>query len=884
MKRPHDDLAEELQEHFAALVEEGVEAGLTREEARRRARLRLGDTGVVAEKVREGDWGTMIESWYRDFRLGLRSIRRNPVFAITAVLTLGVGIGANTAIFTLLHGLLLRSLPVHDPGQLARVGVARADVPNEFLSMPYAMVDEMSRRVRSFEGVGGWIRAQVTWDAGETVPRLLLAGMVSGNSLEVLGVKAYLGRQLTAADDVRGGGPNGWPAMLDYRFWMDSFGGDPGVVGRQLRLANTSVTVVGITAPSFRGVWAGSETKLYLPMQFFSVIVGRDLFTAASPVWVDGIARLKPGASHSEAQTELNVLQAGLFQDFIPTAVHAMPWFKTASLKVSAGRTGLPTFFGRVYSTPLYLMQGLVAIVLLLCCVNVGGLMMAKVHARNHEFAIRTAIGAARQRLIRQYLTESFVIALAGAALGAAAAWWGTAYLLPYFRHPMEGVGVIITPDRTVLWLTGGLAVLTTLLFGTLPAWRAGGADPGSLLKSRTTGGARRQLLGRAFIPVQVGLSFALVSIAALLSQSLMRLETEQTGFDLDHVTIQTAPLHTLNKPREVRIDLYRRMRNRLEQLPGVNAASYTWTTPMTGLNAFSSFQAVTEGANPPEDAKMPYNDVGPGYFKTMHTTILQGREFDERDRDRSVCVLNQAAAAFLFPGKAPVGQYVRGTDEKQFPAGLACRVVGLARDAKFSNLDEAPPRTIYFPATMETLERAGNLVFLINSPTKTQAIAAYKTAKSELLPSIPFAVFVTLREQMDAALGSQRAMSVMSGFFAAMALFLSGLGLYGLLSASVAQRTSEIGVRMAMGASKNRVLSMILREALLLLGIGLVLGAGVLAFTVRYAEKMLYGVSASDPVTMAVIAVVLAMTAIAAGLIPALRAASIDPITALRS
>jgi hypothetical protein len=287
----------------------------------------------------------------------------------------------------------------------------------------------------------------------------------------------------------------------------------------------------------------------------------------------------------------------------------------------------------------------------------------------------------------------------------------------------------------------------------------------------------------------------------------------------------------------------------------------------------------------------MAYNDVGPGYFRTMKTTILEGREFYDNERDRRACVLNQSAAAYLFPHQRVIGQYVRSTPERtDNPAGrgispfprVVCRVVGLAQDAKFANLQEPPPRTIYFPVTLETAGE--NLVFLMNAPSKAQAIAAYRTAKSELSPATPFNVFVTLREQMEAALGSQRALALMSNVFAGLALFLSGLGLYGLLSSSVAQRTGEIGVRMALGAERGRVLGMILRDALGMLAAGLVLGAVALMITTRFVEGMLYGVSAFDPVRVAAITAVLAFVAIAAGLLPALRAASIDPIQALRA
>jgi len=887
------DLGDELKTHLEMQAEDYAALGISPSEARRRARLRLGSAPAIVENVRDLEFITLLEHACHDFLFGLRALRKSPVFSLTAILTLGIGIGANTIVFTLLYGLLLRSLPVKDAASLVRIGVVSpTSDPSRASSVPYKLLLELRRRQKSFTDISGWTSGTVTMDTGDGVPRMLSAGLAGGNGFEVLGLNAYLGRLLTPADDVRGGSAGGWPAVLDYGFWKDTFGADPSVLGKQIKLSNSTVTIVGIAPPGFRGLWPGSEVKLYLPFQFLSVLIGKDIDAPNWLGWCSAIGRLRPEATASQAQAELATYDKPLIHQFIPVELQDRLRVRNGYLRVSSARTGLPTFFGQVYSTPLYLMQGLVGIVLLLCCVNVAGLMMSKVHARRQEFALRTAIGAARWRLVSQYLTESLVIALAGAALGAAGAWYGTGYLLPFFRHPMEGAPISIKPDATVFAVTGLSAVLTTFLFGTLPAWRAGSADPGSLLKSRTAAGARRRILGRAFIPLQVGLSFALVSVATLLSQSLTMLQTEQTGFDLDHVTIQTAPFDLQNLTPEGRMELYHRMKDRLEQLPGINSASFTLFTPMTSFQATSSFQAVGSGPNPPEDPRMAYNDVGPGYFRTMKTAILQGREFYDTERDRSVCVLNQSAAAYLFPHQRAIGQYVRSTPGATanpagrgvLPQNVICRVIGLAQDAKFANLQDAPPRTVYFPVTLETITGAGNLVFLMNAPTKAQAIAAYRAAKSDLSPATPFVVFVTLREQMEAALGSQRALSLMSGFFAALALLLSGLGLYGMLSSSVAQRTGEIGVRMALGAKRGGVLRMILSEALVLLAAGLVPGAIGLVIAARFVEKMLYGVSAFDPIRLAAITAVLALVAIVASLLPALRAASIDPIHALRA
>lgn len=884
--REDSDIREELQAHYDALIDEGLAKGLPDREARRSARLSLGNPRSVLERVRDVELSSAIESWYGDFLFGLRSLRRSPVFSITAIMTLAVGIGANTVIFTLLYGLLLRSLPVEEPSQLARIGVATATMrdPSLASAAPYQMLPEL-RRLSSFSGISAWMGRAVPLGPDADSARLSTAALVSGDAFALLGMQPHLGRLLSPADDVRGGPAEGWPAVLSYACWTVDFGGDLSVLGKQIRLASGLVTVVGVAPEQFRGVWPGSETKVYLPIQFLTVITGKDEINLPdSPVWATTLARLKPGVSLSQARAEFTTYQTALMNQFLPAGSRERILAEKPYLAIASARSGLPTFFGTVYAAPLYLMQGLVAVVLLLCCINVAGLMMSKVYARQREFAVRTAIGAARWRLVRQYLTESFLIALGGAALGAAAAWYGTGLLLPFFRHPNEGMGMSIQPDATVFVATGFFAVLTTLLFGTLPAWRAGAADPAYLLKSRGAGGGRRQILGRSFIPLQVGLSFALVSIAVLLSQSLIRLETEQTGFDLDHVTIQTAPFHLLNLTEEARMELYHQMKDRLEQMPGIESASFTLFTPMTSFQATSSFQAASGAPDALEDSRMAYNHVGPGYFQTMRTTILEGREFKPAERDLSVCVLNQSAAAFLFPRQAAVGQYVRSTDTKRFPQPFTCRVIGVAQDAKFANLHEPPPRTIYFPVQLETLHRAGNLVFLLNAPTKVQAIAAYRKVRGELSPATPFVLFVTLREQMDAALGSQRALSLMSNFFAALALFLSGLGLYGLLSSGVTQRTAEIGVRMALGAQRGRILRMILCEALWLFGVGLAFGGVVLLTTVRFVQPLLYGVTPSDPLRFTAIAGVLAAVAILAGLAPALRAASIDPIQSLRA
>jgi predicted permease len=369
-----------------------------------------------------------------------------------------------------------------------------------------------------------------------------------------------------------------------------------------------------------------------------------------------------------------------------------------------------------------------------------------------------------------------------------------------------------------------------------------------------------------------------------LLSQSVIKLRTENTGFDLDHVTIQTSPFYLLQKKGDAKLDIYQRMVDRLMQMPSVDSAAATSQTPMTGEKITADFLAVSGGPNPPEDTQMPYNDVGPGYFRTMKTRIITGREFEKSDRQLNVCILNQSAANFFFPNQQPIGQYVRSRKTQDFDDEVACRVIGLAEDAKFFDLRQSPPRTIYLPLSTQRIDRLGNLVFLMSTSSKAQAISAFRKSLQEIAPTIPLVVFVTLREQMDAALGSQELITLLANFFGVLALLLSALGLYGLLSAGLAQRTSEIGVRVALGATRGSVLRMVLGEALTLVLWGLALGGLILFFAVRFVVAMLYGVSAHDPLTLTAVVATLTLVTIAAATIPACRAASIDPIEALRS
>jgi predicted permease len=860
-------------------AEDNLRSGMSADEARYAAMRSFGGVTQMKQQYREWRALTALETVGQDLGYALRTMCRNPVFCLTAIITLALGIGANTAIFTLLHGLLLRSLPVLQPSRLARIDIVLPATGEEW-GLDWGIYQQILRRQRSFSRMSAWVPGhyEAMPDSEGTMRRYNVA-LVSGDGFPVLGISPYLGRLIEPDDDVRGGPSHGWSAVLSYDFWMERFAGDPAILGKPIRVGKTSVTVVGIAQAGFKGVTPGLNPSLYLPYQMHSILDGnaRDLDYGCNV-----IARLASGASLTAANAELSVYQKDIFDRSFTPRLTRSPAFKGATLHASSAAAGL-AWFSSKYRQPLFLMQGLVGIVLLLCCVNVGGLMMSKVYARRHEFAIRKAIGGGRLRLIRQYLLESLAIAFAGAALGAVAGWFGSAALLSFFLDPNQTEKLAVGPDAAVLFVTGGLAVCATILFGILPAWQAGRCDPGGLLTARSKLGGRRQIAGRAFVPIQVALSLVLVTAAALLSQSLIHLRGEHLGFDAVHVITQSPGFyHQLpQKDDDTFLDVYQRIVDRLEGLPGIQAAAITGNLP-TEHGVTSRFQAG--GAQNSGDTLMAYNHVGPGYFRTMQTRILAGREFERRERERIVCIVNESAARHLFPNGHSLGQSVESTSgDKKLPAA-PCRIIGVVEDARSRDLREPAPPTIYFPVTKEAITIHGNFTFLMRAAHEADAIAAYRKAASEIVPAVPVLRFTTLQQQIDDAFGRERLFAMMTNLFGAIALLLCAIGLYGLLSSSVAQRTGEIGVRVALGAPRSTVRWMILKEAFTLFAAGVVLGGVLLYATVRFIQGMLYRISAFDPVTLLAAIALLAAVAFIAAFLPALRASRVDPMVALRS
>lgn len=880
------DVEDELRVHLQMAAEDHAALGLPAIEAQRRARLSLGSPLAMAEQIADQELMTWFEGCYHDFVLGCRAVKKTPLFSLTSILTLALGIGANTATFSLLYGLFLRSLPAENARSLVSVGITTGSPDDDSNSIiPYRLAEAFQGRQRSLSAISFWDFGTVSTTDRDGTLRLFNAGLVSGNAFPLLGLKPSLGRSILPSENQPRAFAGTWPVVLSYRFWTDRFAADRAVIGKRLQICGQPATVVGVAPPRFDGPWPGMELKLYLPLRFVSVMAAREFLDNPQIFyWCSAIGRLRPGVTLQAANADAESLRKDLFREFIPARFQHLPVVRQAKLRLRSARNGLPSAISGRYTEPLLILQGLVLVVLLLCCINVGGLMMSRVHARRREFAVRTAIGAARRRLIRQYLTESFVIALAGSALGGIAAWFGSPALLRFLRDPTMFESVSVQPDSMVFWITALTAITTTISFGVFPALRASRSDNGLLLNARAAYSPPDQRAARAFIPLQVGLSLVLVAVAALLSQSLILIGAQHRGFDVDHVTIQTPPFHRLPQKGSAKLDVYQKMIDRIQQLPGIRSAAVTWFTPMSGQQARARFVAANKSTNSFKSESLAYNLVGPGYFHTMETNLLAGREFRRSERRLDVCVLNRSAALKLFSHQAALGNYVQNEISDGLGIRSSCRVIGIAEDAKFASLREPAPPTIYYPIVPEDGGTVTNLVFLMNAGTKKQAIDAYRKALAEIAPSIPLVLFVTLREQMDAALGGQRLITMLSNSFAGLALFLSAIGLYGTLSSNVAQRAGEIGIRIALGAQRGRVVRLILSEAVSLLGFGILLGAAGLFLSGRFIAKMLFGVSTFEPAVLIGTLALLVTVGLLAASAPAVRAASIDPLRALRT
>ena len=815
----------------------------------------------------------MLDALRQDLRYSFRNLRSSPGFAAVAIFSLALGIGANTAIFSLIDAVMLKYLPVSHPEELLQVAL-----PQNGTNFTNPLWEALRDREQVFSGVFAWGLARFNLNrAGEA--RYAPGVWASGSYFTTLGLHTAIGRTFTQADDKRGCPAT---AVLGYDFWQKEYAGRPDVLGRSVSLEGHPFEIIGVVQAGFYGLQVGNAADIFVPICSEPVIRGEaSSLDKRSNWWLLVIGRPKPGLDQRSVTAGLKTIAPQVY-----AATILLDWrpedkreYERRTFEAIPGGNGV-SFVRTQYRQALLVLMGAVGMVLLIACANVANLLLARAALRQREIAIRMAIGAGRTRLVRQFLTESLLLSLAGAALGVLFAQWGSRMLLGFLPAFGSRAFLDLTVDLRVLLFTIGAAVLTGLLFGLAPAWRGTRAQPQTAMKAHARGvaeGHSRFSLGKSLVILQVALSMVLVAGAGLMLRTFGKLASVDAGFERDHVLLVRTDLRNARHPSDELPAAFEDMRVRLKALPGVISTSFSDVTPISGSSSNISIEVEGFVAKSRRDSVAYTNRVSRGFFETFSTPLLQGRDFDPHDVGGApmVAIVNEALAKKFFSGANPVGRYFR---TNLFKPGPPIQVIGLVRDAKYRNLREEALPTFYTPLAQEEHFYPFTTFELRGIGDVASLVPAEKSAIADVNPDVTVE-FRTLAVQVAESLSRERLLATLSGFFGALALLLATVGLYGVMSYSVARRTNEIGIRMALGAEQARVLRMVS----VLIGVGLAAGAAAALASTRFVASLLYGVTPNDPITLALAAAVLASVAAFAGYLPAHRASRLDPMTALR-
>ena len=885
------ELDEELRGYLDASIEAKRRAGMTPEDAAHAARVEMGSTNAVKHRIRSAGWETAAESLWQDLRYSVRMLAKSPVFTMVAVGSLSLGIGANTAIFSLMNAVMLRSLPVEEPGKLVLFGDAKAagstdSLPNESWGLfSYPFYRTFSQKTEVFSGVTAINSIEFATHgslAGEG-REMLHATLVSGTYFSVLGVNPDRGRVLNDSDDNVPG--NGTVAVASYSWWQ-RHGSDPALVGKAVHIEGTDYTIVGVAPRGFFGTTVGQSPDFWIPLSMEKEISPG--WNGLTDKWFQSlylIARLKSGVPPAQAKANTNLI----FKQYLRSEYLApspsqkdLADIAHAQIDLNPGARGLPRLSKR-FSLPLEILTAIAALVLLIACANLANLLLARGAARSREFAMRMAIGATRARIVRQLLTESFVLALLGAAIGIGCAWNASHLLLTMAIRSPEVAAMNVSPDPRVLAFTLLLTVFTAVLFGLAPAIRATRLDlTGSLKQGRGIASPSSRIsLARGLIVAQIALSLVLLAGASLFLHSLVNLTRVDTGFNKQNVLIFNLDEYSAGLPLDARlVNLQQQIEERVQMLPGVHAASFAMFTFNEGQ--WSTDVTVQGIPRTPENSQDVFNNVvGNQFFSAMGLPIVAGRGFDSRDRIDSprVAIINETMAQRFFPGGSPIGRHFGFGDDPSHSGDI--EIVGVVKNAKYVELQERPEGAAYFPYT-QRVQYFGNFEVRYSGDAG-QMIPAVRRAIAEANPNVLVGSISSLTEQVDASTANQRLIARLSAFFGVLAAFLVCIGIYGLLSYAVARRTSEIGVRMALGAKRSSVLWLILREILALVAIGIAIGIPAALLGNQLAVKLLYGLSPADPASLLAAITMLVSAALLSGYLPARTASRVEPTVALR-
>jgi putative ABC transport system permease protein len=883
------EMDEELREYLDAATREKMRGGMSRAEAARAARMEMGGVEAVKENVRAVSWESRIETVWSDLRFGARLLRLNPMFAAAAILSLALGIGANTAIFQLIDAVRLRTLPVKNAQEIARVAIdhrngASGHFSTRYPDLTYAMWEQIRAQQQGFSGIFAWGPNLFNVAPGGEVHNV--QGLsVSGEFFATLGVQPVLGRLFTTEDDQPGCGSPG--ATISYSFWQREYGGERSVLGQTLTVNRHPFSVVGVTPADFYGVEVGRYFDVAVPLCAEPIINGEDSQVKnRSGWWLSVMGRLKPGWSVERAAAQLRAISPGLFEaalppDFNPSLAKHFLQYKLGVFPADSGLSDLR----QDYEKPLWLLLTLAGLVLLIASANLANLMLARASAREKEMAMRMAVGAVRGRLIRQLLIESLLLAGIGAALGALLARNLTRILVASLSTQHDPLFVELGTDWRVLGFTTGLAVLTCVLFGLAPALRATSVAPGLALKESgrgSTQGRSRFALRRILVVSQIALSFLLLVGALLFARSLNNLAGLDAGFRQNGILVTDIDFTPLNLATEARLTFSDNLLKRVRAIPGIDAAAIAAIVPLSG-NGINQDIFWGEAGEPEGEAPdATINRVSPGFFETLQTRMLNGRDFDEHDAANApkVAIVNETFAKKFAKGANPVGMKfrIRSLDTVSTPY----EVIALVKDTKYGELRENFQPIAYLAiAQYDHPDTDAQILMRSNAPLMN-LMSAVKSTANEVNPNMDIS-FVTFHKMIEDGLLRDRLMARLSGFFGLLAVLLAVIGLYGVISYMVARRRNEIAIRVALGAGRESIVRLVMREAGALLGVGLLIGTMLALAGGKAAASMLFGLKPWDVATFALALALLALVATAASFLPATRAARSDPMEALR-
>ncbi|MGB7623304.1 MAG: ABC transporter permease [Terriglobia bacterium] len=877
------ELDEELRTYLEIAAEAKMKKGLSRDEAHRAARVEMGSVDAVKEKVRHAGWESIVESFGQDLRYGLRRLRKSPGFTAVAVLILALGIGANTAIFSLINALMLRSLPVEQPKQLVQILFQGWGGTGSHTSYPD--FEDFRDRNHALSGVSAvfWLNPPLLDARLEGQPEPISGQLVSGNFFSLLGVHPAAGRLLTPEEDRAGAGAR--VAVLSHAYWMRRFGGESSALGRSIILRQTPFTIIGVAPPEFKSVTPGYPPDLYVPFTTEAVFhQPRTWLDQRRYRWVQILGRLKPGVSLPQAQADLSViyqqmLEGGTKPDW---SNKDREEFLSQRIRLEPAANGFSDLRRR-FSRPVFVLAGMVGLILLITCANIATMLLSRAITRQREFAVRRALGSGRARLVRQLLTENLLLGLAGGAAGLFLASWLSSFLALLVSLGQGHVQVDLRPDGWALVFTLVVSLLTTMLFGLAPAWRSTRLAVAAALKSTPgiLGPALGHLrIGKVLVIAQVALCIVLLFGAGLFLRTLYNLETVNPGFNRQNVILFSVDPTTGGLKGHQVADLYHRMLERLHSMPLVRSASLSAVTPIWGGGMNTEVWVEGYTARPTEDVVVHVNWVSPGYFTTLETPHLLGREFGPEDTGRSlkVGIINQAMARYFFGHQNPIGKKFGWTEDGE---KRELEIVGVVGDAKYMDMREEPPRTVYLNCFQDEL---GAMTFEVRTAIRPNSLVSEIHHSMEAIRgTAQLSNFTTFEAQVDESLGHERLIAVLSGLFGGLALLLAMIGLYGLMACAVAQRTNEIGIRMALGAQGVDVLRRVLGESSLLVLAGIAVGLPCALLGTRLVASMLYGLGSTDPLTIVGVILLMAFVAFLACCIPARRAIKVDPLVALR-